>query len=82
MSTHRPSGESVLQVSFEKYIITNTHAHTRTRGPAAGLEPRADYIDPTRIRTQREYGTTVEAFAHRMWHDDVILVHFGFGTEV
>ena len=39
-------------VSLLIYIRTNTHAHTRTRGPAVGLEPRADNNDPAYPQTQ------------------------------
>ena len=42
----------VVCVSLLIYIRTNTHAHTRTRGPAVGLEPRADNNDPAYPQTQ------------------------------
>ena len=48
----------VVCVSLLIYIRTNTHAHTRTRGPAVGravgleVEPRADNNDPAYPQTQ------------------------------
>ena len=40
----------VVCVSLLIYIRTNTHAHTRTRGPAVGLEPRETQCQGTRLK--------------------------------
>ena len=50
------SDVSVLGLLIYKYIRTNTHAHTRTRGPAMGLEPaRADETTTTRPIRRHKY---------------------------
>ena len=52
LDVHQSLTVRVVCVSLLIYIRTNTHAHTRTRGPAVGLEPRADNNDPAYPQTQ------------------------------